>query len=234
MVLDKSNRFVPGSTATKLIVIFITFGFIIFHSIKHIYKIQEFCYPKQLENKIDLFEKLWFDLKDKQEMMKIREILISDLQEEVKLSEVKKYPDVTCPTCPHETCTEHKCPACDVDREDSEVFSGHNRTDYLKSLAIKYLVTDFEPVETEKKITIFDFKSSFSELNENISCGSNPELNPYIYKPKFSRDQHDYDSSRKSSIYQSTNKLVCNEISEHLPKGGTFYIHVNITLQIEF
>lgn len=40
-------------------------------------------------------------------------------------------------------------------------------------------------------------------------CNSNPELNPYIKKPKFSRDLYDYDVSRKG---YSPRKLVCKEI----------------------
>ena len=40
-------------------------------------------------------------------------------------------------------------------------------------------------------------------------CDSNPELNRYIKKPKFSRDLFDYDVSRKG---YSPRKLVCKEI----------------------
>ena len=40
-------------------------------------------------------------------------------------------------------------------------------------------------------------------------CESNPELNRYIKKPKFSRDVYDYDVSRKG---YSPRKLVCKEI----------------------
>ena len=43
-------------------------------------------------------------------------------------------------------------------------------------------------------------------------CESNPELNYYIKKPQFSRDQFDYDVTRKG---YAPRKLVCDEGSSH-------------------
>ena len=49
-------------------------------------------------------------------------------------------------------------------------------------------------------------------------CESDPSLNNYIKKPKFSRDQFDYDVTRKG---YEPRKLVCEELSEHAPKVQT-------------
>ena len=79
-----------------------------------------------------------------------------------------------------------------------------------------------------KKILVDDWNMSFSEvpsdekLNVPISepfikdlkCESNPELDIYIKKPKFSRDRHDYDVTRKN--YQPQ-KLVCSEGADTNP-----------------
>ena len=79
-----------------------------------------------------------------------------------------------------------------------------------------------------KKILVDDWNMSFSEvpadekLNvplsepfiKDLKCESNPELDIYIKKPKFSRDRYDYDVSRNN--YQPQN-LVCSEGAEMNP-----------------
>ena len=73
-----------------------------------------------------------------------------------------------------------------------------------------------------KKILVDDWKMNFIEVPPNeklnvpisepfikdLRCDSNPELDIYIKKPKFSRDRHDYDVSRNN--YQSQT-FVCPE-----------------------
>ena len=59
------------------------------------------------------------------------------------------------------------------------------------------------------KLTLTDKFCLASDPYLKRSCESNPELNRYIKKPKFSRDSYDYDVSREG---YSPRKLVCKEI----------------------
>ena len=51
-------------------------------------------------------------------------------------------------------------------------------------------------------------KSSRVADYNKVECASNPELNKYIKKPKFSRDMYDYNVTREG--YEPRN-LVCKE-----------------------
>ena len=54
----------------------------------------------------------------------------------------------------------------------------------------------------------FLIKYSASNPYLDKKCDSNPELNRYIKKPKFSRDQYDYNVTRTG---YTPRKLVCGE-----------------------
>ena len=65
---------------------------------------------------------------------------------------------------------------------------------------------------------MYHFKASISTIPKK--CASNPELDVYIKKPKFSRDSFDYDVSREG---YSARKLVCDEKSDSRPLVQTIY-----------
>ena len=77
----------------------------------------------------------------------------------------------------------------------------------------KYLVADFKPSSRKIKKEKFDYVGLQIDQSK---CESNSELNVYIKKPQFSRDQFDYNVTRKG---YTPRKLVCDEGSSH-EKGG--------------
>ena len=77
----------------------------------------------------------------------------------------------------------------------------------------KYLVTDFKSSSHKIKKEKVDY---VGPQTNQLKCESNPELNVYIKKPRFSRDQFDYNVTRKG---YTPRKLVCDEGSSHA-KGG--------------
>ena len=117
-----------------------------------------------------------------------------------------------CPGCPPAPQCSQKadCPICKPCKE-CPVSCSETIALSPAELAAKYLVTDFEPVETPplKKV---DFEEP---TKPNPKCASNPELNQYINKPKFSRDNLDYDTTRKG---YEPKKLVCDEAASHAAK----------------
>ena len=75
---------------------------------------------------------------------------------------------------------------------------------YLKKVLVEDWNMSLSEVPSEEKLIV-----PISEpFIKDLKCASNPELDIYIKKPKFSRDRHDYDVSRKN--YQSQN-FVCPE-----------------------
>ena len=68
-------------------------------------------------------------------------------------------------------------------------------------------------------------KKASSNILSN-KCESNPQLDKYIKKPKFSRDQYDYNVERSG---YSARKLVCEEKTESHERSNTDYRIVNCT-----
>ena len=78
---------------------------------------------------------------------------------------------------------------------------------YLKSVLVEDWETPLKPVPSELKLNIPISKPFI----EGLKCASNPELDPYIKKPKFSRDRNDYEVARSG---YNPRKLVCAEIAK--------------------
>ena len=85
-----------------------------------------------------------------------------------------------------------------------------NLENYLKKIIVDDWNMSFSEVPSDEKLNV-----PISEpFIKDLKCESNPELDVYIKKPKFSRDRHDYDVSRNN--YQPQN-LVCSEGAEMNP-----------------
>ena len=74
-------------------------------------------------------------------------------------------------------------------------------------------MTDFKPFKQAEEYEKFDY---VGRKRENLNCESNSELNDYINKPQFSRDQYDYNVTREG---YKPRKLLCEELSSHEKKS---------------
>ena len=107
------------------------------------------------------------------------------------------------------------CPLCSVCENQIQTQTnptGENIS--IEERAKEYLVTNFHDYKKQSSIHIDRFPYRAPTTPE-YSCESNPELDPYIIKPQFSRDHADYNTDRGSEYEQR--KLVCDELSEHQP-----------------
>ena len=84
-----------------------------------------------------------------------------------------------------------------------------NFTKPLIIFFFKYLVTDFESFTQQGDYEKYDYIKPSTTATK---CESNPELNKYIHKPQFSRDQYDYTVFRNG---YTPRRLVCDELSSH-------------------
>ena len=154
------------------------------------------------------FMEIWNEYKETEAFNHIKKSLIKELEGEFSC------PTVKCPVCSEcekcEICTTEppptcasipECPKCPEVLESTELTMGE--------LAHKYLVIDFEPFTQNVKTEKFDFVGA---KTTDYKCESNPELNDYINKPQFSRDQFDYDVSRDG---YTPKRLVCDECATH-------------------
>jgi len=103
--------------------------------------------------------------------------------------------------------TNEECEKCSSEKK-SETEQTDENFSYKKRLQ-KLLIDDWSQgkLPQPKKI---DLEPSSKIDFEILECESNPELNPYIKKPKFSRDTANYDVSREG---YTPKELVCPETS---------------------
>jgi len=103
--------------------------------------------------------------------------------------------------------TNEDCEKCPIEKESEKARIAENFS-YKKRLQ-KLLIDDWSQSKLPQPKKI-DLEPSSKTDFEILECESNPELNPYIKKPKFSRDTANYDVSREG---YTPKDLVCPETS---------------------
>ena len=119
--------------------------------------------------------------------------------------------------CEEKICEEKVCEQKISDKIISEENFSEEPSFTIREKARKFLVADrATTAKSEEKF--INMPASISTIPQK--CASNPEINVYIRKPKFSRDTFDYDVAREG---YTARKLVCDEKSESHPLIQTIY-----------